>query len=246
MSAEGDFILELDGEPVPVALLRSRRASRYILRVRAGRQVVLTIPPHGTPTEALRFAEGKRDWIRTALAKMPRNIAFDDGAIIPFKGVPHLVEHREKARGTVWIEPGDPQPLLPEDVHPRLCVAGRYLHLRRRLRDYFEKEAREALRPCVARHARKLGVKVARIQVRDQKSRWGACSASGTLTFSWRLVMAPPFVIDYLAAHEVAHMREMNHSPAFWRLLHELCAETQRAESWLKTNGRELHRYDAA
>lgn len=246
MSAEDGFPLELDGETVSVAVQRNARARRYILRVRAAREIVVTMPAHGSHDEALRFAHGKRDWIRAALEKMPRNIAFEEGAIIPFKGVTHLIEHREKTRGTVWIEPGDPQPLLPEDAYPRLCVAGRYLHLRRRLRDFLEKEAREALRPLVAGHARKLGVKVARIQIRDQKSRWGACSASGTLTFSWRLVMAPPFVIDYLAAHEVTHIREMNHSPAFWRLLHELCADTPRAEGWLKAHGRELHRYDAA
>lgn len=246
MSAEAAFTLEVDGETVAVALQRSPRAKRYILRVRAAREVVITMPAHGSRDEALRFAQRKRDWVRAALARLPRNIAFEDGAVIPFKGVPHLVEHRGQARGTVWIEPGDTAPLLPEDAYPRLCVSGRYLHLRRRLRDYLENEAKEALRPRVALHARALGVKVARIQVRDQKSRWGACSASGTLTFSWRLVLAPPFVIDYLAAHEVAHMREMNHSPAFWRLLHELCAETPRAEGWLKANGRELHRYDAA
>lgn len=246
MSGENVFTLELDGETVAVALQRNVRAKRYILRVRAAREIVLTMPAHGSRAEACRFAQGKRDWIRAALEKMPRNIPFEDGAIVPFKGTPHMIEHREKVRGTVWIEPGHSRPLLPEDGYPRLCVAGRTLHLRRRLREYLESEAKAALRPLVARHACALGVKVARIQIRDQKSRWGACSASGTLTFSWRLVLAPPFVVDYLAAHEVAHMREMNHSPAFWRLLHELCADTPRAEGWLKAHGRELHRYDAA
>ena len=81
------------------------------------------------------------------------------------------------------------------------------------------------------------------IAIRDTKSRWGSCSSTGTLSFSWRLIMAPPLVLDYLAAHEVAHLKELNHSNRFWTLLHELCPATDEAERWLKRHGAELHRY---
>ena len=244
MAGDQEFEIDLDGERVPVSLVRRAQARRYVLRVRAARQVLLTMPAHGTRREALAFAERQRDWLRDRLGKLPRNVRFEDGVVIPFRGKPHIVDHRPEARGTVWIEEGDSAPLLAEDALPRLCVAGRLLHLRRRLREFLERQARADLESKVARYARRLGVSVQRISIRDQKSRWGACSASGTVTFSWRLILAPEFVLDYLAAHEVAHVREMNHSPAYWRLLNELCPHTGRAESWLKANGRDLHRYD--
>jgi len=83
--------------------------------------------------------------------------------------------------------------------------------------------------------------KFSRLTIRDQKSRWGSCSASGALSYSWRLVLAPPSVLDYVAAHEVAHLREMNHGPKFWRLVLTHCAHSRQAKEWLKRNGRELH-----
>ena len=104
-------------------------------------------------------------------------------------------------------------------------------------------EARLAFGEAVARHAAALGVEPRGIAIRDQKTRWGSASAAGRLNFSWRAVMAPPFVLDYLAAHEVAHLREMNHGPRFWSLCRGLCPETDAAERWLKAEGRGLHRY---
>src|SRR5437667_115689 len=96
------------------------------------------------------------------------------------------------------------------------------------------------------RYASELGVAVKRISVRDQSSRWGSCSNTGVLSFSWRLVLAPPFVLDYLAAHEVCHLVELNHSPRFWRLVTRLSADTERAKAWLDVHGTGLHRYGAA
>jgi len=88
-----------------------------------------------------------------------------------------------------------------------------------------------------------LGVTIKRISIRDQTSRWGSCSATGVLSYSWRLVLAPPFVLDYLAAHEVAHRVELNHSPRFWRTLQRICPEMERAKTWLNAHGAGLHRY---
>ena len=88
-----------------------------------------------------------------------------------------------------------------------------------------------------------LGVKVKRISIRDQSSRWGSCTSAGSLSFSWRLILAPPYVLDYLAAHEVAHLVEMNHSARFWRVVGKVCPHTERAKTWLDTHGNDLHRY---
>jgi len=237
------FDLDIDGAAVRVAVIRRANARRYVLRVRAG-DVRLTVPARGTQREARAFAERQRDWIRTRLKRLPDPVPLADGAVIPLYGQPHMIEHRELARAAVWLEPGDLDPLLAEDGLPRLCVSGRHAHLRRRLRDWLEAEAHGMLSRHVRRYARRLGVTVKRVSVRDQKSRWGACSASGTLTFSWRLVLAPDFVAGYLAAHEVAHLKEMNHSARYWRILKELCADTERAEAWLGAHGGALHRYD--
>ena len=244
-AAADGFELDIDGTPVRITLVRRAAARRYILRVVSGAgQVRVTMPARGSRREALAFAERQRDWIRTRLERLPEPVPLADGAEIPLRGQAHRIEHRECARGVVWVEPGDPDPLLPEDALPRLCVAGRYSHLRRRLRDWLESQAKQRLARSVRKYSRRLGVSVARVSVRDQKSRWGACSASGTLTFSWRLILAPDFVLDYLAAHEVAHLKEMNHSPHFWRILNDLCPETERAEAWLSAHGSSLHRYD--
>jgi predicted metal-dependent hydrolase len=112
-----------------------------------------------------------------------------------------------------------------------------------RVRRYLTGEAGRDLRAAVAKHTAALGVPARRIAIRDTKSRWGSCSSTGTLSFSWRLIMAPPLVLDYLAAHEVAHLKELNHSNRFWTLLGELCPATEEAERWLKRHGAELHRY---
>ena len=88
-----------------------------------------------------------------------------------------------------------------------------------------------------------LGVKVKRLSIRDQSSRWGSCTSAGSLSFSWRLILAPPYVLDYLAAHEVAHLVEMNHSARFWRVVGRVCGHVERAKTWLDTHGNDLHRY---
>ena len=126
---------------------------------------------------------------------------------------------------------------------PRLHVAGEQEHAPRRLLDWLKRQAHLDLKTRVELHARRLDLSPNRIYVRDQTTRWGSCSTSGALSFSWRLVLAPPFVLDYLAAHEVAHLRELNHSHKFWRLTRSLFPRTDEAEAWMKRHGAQLHRY---
>ena len=122
-------------------------------------------------------------------------------------------------------------------------VPGRPAHLERRLGDWLKRQAVLDLTIASRQHAKRLGVEFCRIAVRDTSSRWGSCSATGTLSFSWRLILAPPFVLDNAAAHEVAHLEEMNHNRRFWSLVHMLCPETDMARSWLKAHGNGLHLY---
>jgi predicted metal-dependent hydrolase len=122
-------------------------------------------------------------------------------------------------------------------------VAGGFEHLDRRVHDFLKREARRDLQKAAERYADVLDVKVKRLSIRDQSSRWGSCTSSGSLSFSWRLILAPPFVLDYLAAHEVAHLVEMNHSPRFWKVVGRICNHVERAKRWLDAEGNDLHRY---
>lgn len=233
------LVIACANEAYEILVQRHPRARRYTLRVReARRDIVLTIPPRGSLREARAFAERNANWIATRLKRIPEKVPFADGAIIPLRGILHRIEHRAKSRGTVWQE-------IPADGTALLCVAGQSAHLPRRVRDFLRREAKRDLLEATRRHAEKLGVAIERVGLRDSTSRWGSCSWEGSLNYSWRLIMAPPFVLDYLAAHEVAHRRELNHSVRFWRVVDELTSDRRRAEAWLKANGNSLHRYGA-
>lgn len=234
----GHFRLRLAAEEILVLLRRNPRARRYTLRVRAAtRDVVLTIPARGTLREAFDFAVRHTGWVETRLARLPELVSFAPGAVIPLRGAPHRIVHRPDTRGTVWAE--------AEESGAVLCVAGDAAHVARRLGDYLRREARKDLVEAAHRHAAALGVSITRVTLRDTASRWGSCSGTGALSFSWRLILAPPSVLDYLAAHEVAHRREMNHGPRFWATVDRLFPERHAAELWLKKNGAGLHRYGA-
>lgn len=237
------LVVSCANEAFEITLKRHPRARRYTLRVlERSREVVMTIPPRGSLRGARDFAERNADWIAARMKRIPLPVALDAGAAIPVRGVPHVITHRPKARGRAWFE-------TSADGTPLLCVSGGAQHVPRRVRDFLKREARRELAAATRRHAAKLGVAIERIGIRDTTSRWGSCSRDAghthSLSYSWRLILAPPFVLDYLAAHEVAHCRELNHSTRFWRLVDELTAERRRAEGWLKTHGNSLHRYGA-
>jgi predicted metal-dependent hydrolase len=220
-----------------VRVRRHRQARRYTLRIHAAsREVILTMPPRGSLREAKEFAQKHGGWIATRLHRLPEAAPFAHGTVLPLRGIAHRIAHRAGARGTVWTETGETGERL-------LCVAGQAPHLARRVADFLRREARRDLEAVSLRTARHLGVAVHAVSVRDQASRWGSCSTTGVLSYSWRLILAPPFVLNYLAAHEVAHLVEMNHSPRFWRLVNRLCPDSERAKIWLDMHGSDLHRY---
>ncbi|TLG78112.1 SprT family zinc-dependent metalloprotease [Methylocystis sp. B8] len=235
------LILVHAGETILVALRRSQNARRFTLRVRfAKRDAVLTMPQRAALRDARDFAQRHAAWIAARLNRLPETIPFAHGSVAPLRGVDHLIAHHPELRGVTWIEPRE-----DFEVPFTLCVAGQAAHVHRRVQDHFKREARRDLEDAVARHTTALSLPPRGVGLRDTISRWGSCSASGALNFSWRLIMAPPFVLDYLAAHEVAHLAHLDHSPRFWKLTRRLCADTDRAEAWLSAHGAHLHKYGA-
>jgi predicted metal-dependent hydrolase len=223
-----------------VRLRRHRQARRYTLRIdAASREVVLTMPPRGSVKEAKEFAQKHGGWIAARLKRLPKAAPFAHGVEVPLRGEPHRIVHRRGERGTVWVETDAGGTRL-------LCVAGEPPHVDRRINDFLKREAQRDLEAATRRYAGKLGVAFKRVCVRDQSSRWGSCSNTGVLSFSWRLILAPPFVLDYLAAHEVCHLVELNHSLRFWRLVKRLYPNVEPAKAWLDVNGTDLHRYGLA
>ena len=237
--AKEDLVIRIEGRPVDLSVVRSPRARRFILKVaNSAMKIQLTMPARARVTDALDFAHSQSGWIAERIALMPDPVVFAHGAVVPVRGERHRIVARSGGRGTVWQEDGGRL--------PQLCVAGDPDHLPRRIKDWMKREARGDLDEAVSRYAKVLRVRPRRLSLRDQNSRWGSCSSGGTLSFSWRLVLAPPFVLDYVAAHEVAHMREMNHGARFWAHVERVCPHMEEARDWLRIHGPELHRYGAS
>ena len=230
---EEQLAIDHAGASLPVTFLRSARARRVSLRVdAAARRIVLTVPMRMSRAVAVEFAYRQAGWIAARLKRLPARQPFVDGAELPLFGLPHVVRHRPEARGTVWLE--------GTEIH----VAGRPEYLARRLRDWLIAEMRRRLPPLVLAKASRVQRPVKRITLRDNRSRWGSCGPDGSLTFSWRLIFAPDVVVDYLVAHEVAHLVHLNHGPRFWALARELCeGSMDEAHAWLKQNSQTLLQY---
>jgi predicted metal-dependent hydrolase len=223
------------GENLPVTFLRSLRARRVSLRVDlVQRRIVLVAPLRISRATAIAFAQRKAGWIAARLGRLPSKQPFADGTELPFAGVLHRIRHRPDARGTVWLQGAE--------IH----VAGKAEHLPRRLRDWLTAEARRRITLLAFAKAQRVGRTIKRVSLRDTRSRWGSCGSAGGLSFSWRLILAPPDVLDYLVAHETAHLVHMNHGPHFWALARELCEGPMEAsQAWLKVHGERLLQYGA-
>lgn len=224
--------LVIDGRSIPVSFRRHAQARRLVLRLsrdRAG--VVVTVPPRVGRSEALAFAKKSEKWISGRLEAEPSAQSLKAGGQILIRGERLRIVHSGSRRGIIAI------------VEDTIMVSGDEAHLERRLVDWLKAEAKRDLIAASEYYATAMGVKFHRLSVRDQKSRWGSCSSDGTLSYSWRLVLAPSFVLDYVAAHEVAHLKHMNHGRGFWRLVLTHCANASRAKAWLKVHGAELHVY---
>ncbi|WP_420853573.1 M48 family metallopeptidase [Roseicyclus persicicus] len=220
--------------PVEVSLRRSARATRYSLRVsRTDGRVSLSLPVWAPESEALAFLRDREGWLRRQLVQAPVPQQAQIGAQVPVCGVPRDIvaaagRSTRFAAGRIEVPEG-----------PR---AGP------RVKALLTALARERLARAVAAHAAAIGRTPGRLTLRDPRSRWGSCSSRGDLMFSWRLIMAPPAVLDYVAAHEVAHLVEMNHSAAFWQVCRALRPDYREHRDWLRAHGAGLlaWRFDLA
>ena len=224
-------VLALPQGPTNVRWRRSARARRVSLRIDPrGGAVVVTLPPRAGRAAGMALLMDHAAWVADRLAALPAAVVFRDGSAVPIDGIPVRIRHRPGARGGAWLEDGE--------IH----VSGEAAFLPRRLGDFLRAEARRRLSALVAAKAEAAGLTVRRIVVKDTRSRWGSCTPEGTLMFCWRLVMAPPFVQDYVAAHEVAHLRHMNHGTRFWALVNRLTPHAGAAIAWLQESGAGLLR----
>ena len=222
------------GGTLPVKVVENDRAKRLTLRIIPGGDgLKVTTPCHIGDDEIEEFVSRNANWAATRIARLPEKVALEPGAVIPFKGVDHRIVLTGKLRGVVAARLIDDQPVLE--------VPGVGDAVGRKLLSWLKQEARKELDRIVTLHAGEIGVRPKQIRITDTTSRWGSCSSNRTLSFSWRIIMAPPEVLNYLAAHEVAHLVEMNHSERFWALTRRLCPDTNVQKNWLRKNGATLH-----
>ena len=229
-------LLKIDGKTVEVILRTNPRARRFIVKVDPSTgEVSVVAPTTRSLDRALDFARREKDWIAGRLASIPDPVHLDVGSSVMFRGIEYLIRPGEKRGTPVWID--------RDAMRPTIRVGGNPEHASRRVLDWLKREARRRIDERVSYYAGLLGVLPRRITIRDTSSRWGSCSSARSLSFSWRLILAPPAVLDYVVAHEVAHLRELNHRPRFWRLVELLGPDIDGSQAWLSQHGALLHRY---
>ena len=221
----------LDAAPdISVQLRPSSRARRLSLRVsKLDGRVTLTVPQGASRREALQFAETRADWIRQHLADTAPEQRPDIGATVPFLGRPHQIV-------------AAPQRSVRLDGDQIIVPSGDTRQTGIRLEAFMKREARDRLARASDRYAEHVERSFGRLTLRDTRSRWGSCSSEGNLMYSWRLVMAPEEVLEYVAAHEVAHLVHMDHSPAFWAQVEAIFPNYSTPRNWLRDQGTHLHR----
>ena len=218
------------------------RARRLTLRLEPKDGRIVLVRPKRVNESALKtFVMGRIDWMLGQLRALPPRVPFADATLLPYLGEDHVVRWDATARGV-------------RRENREIVVGGRAEHTPRRLRDWLRSEARSTLTSIIGDMATNVDRKVAHITVRDTRSRWGSCARSGRLSFSWRLILAPKYVLIYVAAHEVAHLVHLNHGRAFWRtvasILENYTGKTNQpavdlvlAREWLRRCGATLYRY---
>lgn len=226
-----DHFIDLETERLPVIVTKRTGARRMVLRYQPLRHALsLTLPRYVSIKQGLRFAHSKRDWIERQLRRKAPRIAFADGTLLPILGVPHTIRHHggrgvAEARENVLYVPGEAQ------------------FLERRVKEWLIKRCREEILSLATMKAHAIRVQFKKISLRDTTSCWGSCTSDGNLSFSWRVIFAPYHVLEALVSHEVAHLKEHNHSAAFWTLVSQLSPGYEQADRWLKAHGSTLYAY---
>jgi predicted metal-dependent hydrolase len=238
-------------QPGPVVFVRHRRARRYILRVLADGTVRVTLPRWGVKRDALAFVETSRAWIAQQLTRRQQQApptAWAHGTQILIDGRPATLRVESSGdRRRIWCDDVlvGVVPREPISVDAAACSADRAARpsadrVRAAVTRWLLARARRELPPRLQALANQHGIVVPRVSIRDQRSRWGACSPTGTITLNWRLVQTPAYVRDYVLLHELMHRRELNHSRRFWRLVAAACPGHAAARRWLRKEGKQL------
>ena len=221
--------LEVHGRQIPLAVIRNHRARRYLLRLRPDGSARLTIPRRGSVIEGRRFAERNTGWLAQQLLKLQANPVKPKqwfiGTEILFRG--DLVKLEAGMNGDGGTVQFGGEKVRVTDVNG---------DLHSRVVKHLWKLAAAELPPRVFELAAAHQLRVGRVTIRNQRSRWGSCSRRGTISLNWKLIQAPPFVRDYIILHELMHLRQMNHSARFWREVEGVCPEYKAAEKWLRQN----------
>lgn len=241
MTSNEDKTLRIRGKSVPVKVRLNPRARRLIVKVHPSTgEVAVIAPSKRSVSRALDFARQEGDWIADHLSRVPEPVYLRPGEVILFKGTRHVIKASPDQRGGVWLD--------SDADRPTIRVSGFREFIPRRVEDWLKKQARSHISRRINVLTNELGATATRITVRDTASRWGSCSTTGAISISWRLIMAPNSVLNYVCAHEVAHLKEMNHGKRFWAIVDRLVGnhDAAAAQEWLKFNGAELHRYTSS
>lgn len=221
-------------EVLPLIITRNQRAKRICLRYNPSDHAInLTLPKHIHISEGLRFLNQKSEWLMDVLKDMPSKKQIKPGVVVPIFGERVRIRHVPDLRCAWMLKDG------------QLMISGKREHFERKVMEAIRKMAKTHLSELASYHAKRVGKPVRRVSVRDTKSRWGSCSSTGNLSFSWRLIFAPYEVLQYVVAHEVSHLRHMNHSSRFWDMCAFLCPDYEVAKAWLRVHGKELYRFNA-
>lgn len=222
--------LTIGEEQLPLLIRRNTRAKRICLRYNPSDHALsLTLPRHTRVQDGITFVEKKSDWVWDTLSAQPRKKTLRPGMCVDLLGNRYRLRHDETMRRPF---------LLEEDA---LTIGGPREQFAKRLEEAFKKIVRREIELIAHPKARKLGRRINRISVRSTRSRWGSCSSTGNLSFSWRLIFAPRPVLAYVVAHEVAHLVHMDHSKRFWTAVEWICPDHEAPKEWLRLRGRELY-----
>lgn len=231
MSNNGDSIY-VTGLPRPLVVMRAPRARRVRIRVDARKgEAVLVLPPRAALREGRDFAQSNAAWLRARLAELPPRVAFEPGVEISVGGTSYVLRWDRHAPARVHA------------VGALIIVGGEREQFAHKVTEWLKRRARERITRRAEALAERIEKKIRRVSIRDPRARWGSCTHKGDLSFSWRLILAPAYVLDYVVAHEVAHLAHLNHGPNFWRLVEKLMPDYAEARAWLDGHGPELQRY---
>lgn len=226
-----EHFITINNERLPILIRKHRKSRRMVLRYQPLRKAIgLTLPRYVSIRQGLHFIEEKREWLEREMQEHSHSVPLADGQIIPVLGTHYALKHIG-GRGVVRIE-GE-----------AILVPGDEAFMARRVREWVKAQAREYVIGLAQEKSALVGRKVRGVALRDTSSRWGSCSHDGALSFSWRLVFAPREILEYVVCHEVAHLREHNHSDAYWNIVAQLFPNYPQAERWLKDYGHQLYGY---